>query len=408
MLISGRAKKLLSSPSPILVAHNRCASDPFSSKNMKGYINLGTAENYLVWDLLEPKLKKCREIRESDTHYNPNYGLPDFLGEMAAFLSRTFKTPFTANHFVIANGATAILDMISYTLCEPGDGIIVPTPFYPGFRVDLSGRAEATILPAHTMSQESFELKREALEGALNAGRQKGIITKALLISNPSNPMGTILSDKEIKTALDFCEAHNIHCIFDEIYGNSVHSGEGFVSAFALPASSAHRQRLHLVYGMSKDFTIAGFRIGVYYSENEQVLSAMKSLATFNNVSVDTQRAMTHFLSDATWIDEFLKTNQGRLRRAYERIKNPIEKKTPIRVWPATAGIFAWADLRPALTAKTFEAETLLYERLLAEARINMLPGRAFQAAEPGWFRICYAHDDVTLDTAAARLSSLF
>jgi len=390
-----------------MLAHLRCAQSPFQPQtNPDGYISFGTAENYLMWDVMEKKLAACRNIRESDSHYNPTFGNYAFREAMAKFIARKFKFPVNAESLIVANGATAILDMVAYTFADPGEGILVPAPLYPGFIVDFMGRSGVHTVPAYLESANNFRLTQAALEAGWQRAQAQNITLRGLMICSPNNPVGKVLSREELVTAVNFAREKNLHIFFDEIYGNSVFSDDNFLSAMTLPETRAIASRAHFIYGMSKDFALGGFRIGIFHSENPDVIASMRALCSFSNASADSQSALARLLSDERWVDEFIALNHRRLQHAYVELSTRLSK-SKIQFHTPRAGIFAWADFRAYLTSPTFEAEAELAERILNEARVNMIPGKIFMSPEPGWFRVCFARPDIELQTAAARLTKV-
>jgi len=130
--LSTRAKRLVAEPSPLVTAHFEAAADTYHPvDNPTGYVNLGTAENHLVWDLLEPVVRTPRPLVASDVNYHHLYGMIALRTAVADFLGRVHGASVSADDLVMVSGASAALDILAYALCEPGDGILLPTPYSP-------------------------------------------------------------------------------------------------------------------------------------------------------------------------------------------------------------------------------------------------------------------------------------
>jgi 1-aminocyclopropane-1-carboxylate synthase 1/2/6 len=122
------------------------------------------------------------------------------------------------------------------------------------------------------------------------------------------------------------------------------------------------------------------------------VRDAARALAYFAPVSTDTQALLADLLAVRGWVDVFLEVNATRLAASARAAAGRLAYHG-IGCVPARAGLSLWTDLRGRLAEPTFEAETALWQHISQTARVNVLPGRVFGAAEPGWFRVCHAVD---------------
>lgn len=406
--LSRRARKLVASPSAIVVAHFKCKSDPFhAQKNPGGYINLGTAENNLVWDLLEPKLNLQLKLREHESHYDFLFGTLEMRAALVRLLGRhagKYARSLTADQIVASAGASSVIDMLAFSLCEPGDGILIPAPYYSGFDHDLKARTDVLPIPVPLRARDGFELNVEAVAAELASARKKGIRIPALLVCSPNNPLGVVLSDKVIRELIDFTRDEGIYCILDEIYANSVFgAGIRFTSGLSLD-SAENLRHLITVYGFAKDFGLSGFKVGVAHSYDPEVIAVMRELSYFSPVSNHTQALLVQALSDSAWVDRLFETNQKRLRGAFTLVSTALQE-LGVPVHESQAGLFLWADFSKWLKDSSgFEAEKELWQRIFDQARVSISPGANFHSTDPGWFRICFAHDKLVLGEAVKRL----
>ena len=139
--ISNRAKALQREPAPTDQVYARLAAEPWSPTDPDGYVNLGTAENHLLFDLLAPRLAAARTVTAADTEYQLMQGMPSFRAELARFLGRQRGVAVDPEHLVVFGGSTGALDAVAYALCDPGDGIVIPTPYYSRLDDVLAGGA---------------------------------------------------------------------------------------------------------------------------------------------------------------------------------------------------------------------------------------------------------------------------
>lgn len=386
--LSGRAEKLLASPPMVeyIQRHFEHVDDSWhADTNPDGYIALCVAENKLVWDLLEPRMAECRDLEHYSIGYNAMIGALPFREELAAFMGRTFLgRDIRAEDLAVVNGAGSVLELLFYVLCDPGDGVLVPTPSYTGFWSDLETRDELKIVPVHCVSEEGFALTRERLDAALEAADRP---VNVLLYTNPNNPLGQVYGAAEVEDILAWAEENEIHVVLDEIYALSIFGDVEFTSGAALRPQMG--ERLHIVWAFSKDFGLSGLRAGVLYTENDAVMKAVDGLAYWAAVSGDTQSLLRQLVADDVWIDSYLAENRRRLGNAYRRVTEVLDSYG-IDYIPADAGFFFLVDVRPLMDEITWEAEHRLWSYLVDELKINLTPGSACHNGEPGFMRLVF------------------
>lgn len=350
-----------------------------------GYIGLCVAENKLNNAMLAQRLKKY-EVPARVLNYDAMNGNYEFRQRLASFMGRTFlKRDFEPEQLAVLAGAGVALEMLFYAICDPGDGVLVPTPSYAGFWPDLETRDELKVVPVHCASRDGFKLTPALLDAAMGEAQCP---VKALLFTSPNNPLGQVYSREEILEIVDWSERREVHLIVDEIYALSVFGERTFVSAASLRPSLG--ESIHIVWAFSKDFGASGLRCGVLVSENRQLLDAVGGLAYWAASSGHTQFLLSEFIGDGDLVDEYLVSMRSNLRQAYARTVDALARVGVAHI-PAQAAFFLVCDLRAYLEAPTWEAERALWRRILEQANINLTPGEACRIVEPGFFRLCYA-----------------
>lgn len=371
--------------------------------NPDGYIPMAIAENKLVWDLLEPRFADGRDLAHSSIGYDVMRGSEEFRVRLAHFLGRTFLGErVQASQLAVVNGVGSALELLFWALCDPGDAVLVPTPSYQGFWMDLETRDEVVIVPVHTHSDDGFELTPELLDAAVAAADRP---VKALLYTNPNNPIGRVDPPAKVDEILAWGEARGVHVVVDEIYALSIFDGSDFASGAQLRPEMS--DWLHIVWGFSKDFAVSGFRSGVIYTHNETLHLAIDEIAYWVSTSGDTQSLLANVIADDRWVDGFVAENRRRLAAAYGAV-TAVFDAYGIPFVPGGAGFFFLLDLRQYLPEQTAEAEDALWRRLLDEAQVNVTPGSACRIAEPGFMRVVFTGMPVAASVAGAeRISRL-
>jgi aspartate/methionine/tyrosine aminotransferase len=402
--LSDRGRSLITdSPmAPYITAHFEHSMDADPSDPDR-YIGLCIAENLLMWDMLETQINVDREVRAPSVAYGDMVGSQALREQIARFGSaHLWGRSVRPENVVTMAGAGSILETLFYAICEPGDGVLVPTPSYVGFWADLETRDELNVIPIHTSSNTGFRLTPELLEASLQNAR---VPVKALMLTNPDNPTGRIMSPEDIDAAIRWARSHRLHIIVNNIYALSVHSDRSYVPTASIIGDLAND--IHEVWGFSKDFAMSGVRCGVLTTDNQDVLDAVAELAYWSAVSGDTQHLLTNMLSDDAWTTDFVTKMQLRLKKSYDATTLALES-AHISYVAGDAGLFLLADFRPFMDEVSWEEEGRLWNRILDEANVNVTPGSACHVGEPGFMRICFATEppDVVA-TAIERIGSI-
>ncbi|XP_060213318.1 1-aminocyclopropane-1-carboxylate synthase 4-like [Lycium barbarum] len=398
-------------------------NDPFHLvNNPNGVIQMGLAENQLSFDLIEewikrnPKASICTtegmESFRTIANFQDYHGLPEFRSAIAKFMEKTrgSRVKFDPERVVMAGGATGANETLMFCLADPGDAFLVPSPYYPGFNRDLRWRTGVQLLPISCKSSNSFKITIEALKEAYENAQQANVKVKGLILTNPSNPLGTTLDRDTLKNLLTFTNEHNIHLVCDEIYATTVFDAPQFVSIAEIITNDEVTNRcinkdlVHIVYSLSKDMGFPGFRVGIVYSFNDDVVNCARKMSSFGLVSTQTQHIIAAMLSDDEFVEEFLIESAKRLRKRHEKFTGGLEE-VGIKCLKSNAGLFCWMDLRPLLKEPTHDGEVTLWKLIINDVKLNVSPGSSFNCPETGWFRVCFANiDDQTVDIALVRI----
>nr|XP_016849818.1 PREDICTED: 1-aminocyclopropane-1-carboxylate synthase-like protein 1 isoform X2 [Anolis carolinensis] len=367
-LIAGGARGLLDDGFRVYIR------DPFHAQNNPGGIlNFGTSENKLCFDLIEERLSKP-DMNCLEPHlfqYLDTQGLKSFREEIAKFLTEyaNASTALDPDHIFVMNGCCAVFATLSTVLCDPGDGFLIPAPYYGGInsKTWLYGGMQPVHVPLFS----------------------EGIRVRALILINPHNPLGDIYPAQLLKECLEFAHRYELHVIMDEIYMLSIYGDSTFTSILSLE-SLPDPDRTHFMWGFSKDFGMCGIRVGILYTRNHAVREAVNQLAVFHGCPGPVQHVLRQFLSDREWLDNvFFPTNRRRLKEAQNILVNGLAE-IGIPVLKSSGGLYVWADFRKFLKSQTFEAEMDLWRKIL-DGKLLISPGKAFCCYEPGWFRLVFS-----------------
>ncbi|KAF8637796.1 hypothetical protein AX17_002566 [Amanita inopinata Kibby_2008] len=402
--------------------------DPESNPN--GIVNLGIAENTLIHKQLTEYFHHNFRLAYKDFTYGDSFsGSSRLRRALSGLLNTRFKphTPVTPQHIVLGAGLTPIIGQLSRSISNPGDGILLATPYYQGFDLDLPVQNDITPVGVPVPISDMFTpAELTYFEKALQESNEKGTTIKAVILCNPHNPLGRSYPPEVIVEYFRFCEKHNLHLISDEIYALSVFPSrdvpnpQPFVSAlsFDLKEHGINVSRVHVLYGMSKDFNANGFRLGALVSQaNPALMQSMMIAAVFMMISSPASSLWTTLLSDEPFLSHFIETNQLALREAYEYMTSWLRFHN-IPYIPSSAGHFLLADMRPVLSdvdrygpllpigdeQDMRQREAALAELLMSH-KVAMVPG-AHCHMDAGWFRVTFSVRKDYVDVALARIEN--
>ncbi|XP_032269844.1 probable inactive 1-aminocyclopropane-1-carboxylate synthase-like protein 2 [Phoca vitulina] len=355
-------------------------------KNPLGFINLGISENKLCLDLMTERLSQSDMNFTEDVllQYPDWSGQPFLREEVARFLTYYCKVPaqLDPENVVVLNGCSSVFSTLAMVLCDPGEALLTPTPFYGGF-----------VFSSHLYSKVELILVHLDSEGKKVRG---------LVLINPQNPLGDVYSRDSLKEYLEFAKTYNLHVIIDEIYMLSVFDESITFHSILSMESLPDPNRTHVVWGTSKDFGISGFRFGVLDTHNKEVASAVSSFGYLHSVSGIAQYKLCRLLRDREWIDGvYLPTYHSRLQRAHRYITKKL-KALGIPFLNRGSGLYIWINLKVYLDPCTFEEELLLCRRFL-DNKLILSRGKTYMCKEAGWFRMVFADRPLRLKQAIYR-----
>ncbi|MDD2297133.1 MAG: pyridoxal phosphate-dependent aminotransferase [Sphaerochaetaceae bacterium] len=200
--------------------------------------------------------------------YGPSEGLPAFKEAFAAYLRRN-GIDISAEQVFATSGASEALLLVLMALCDPGDEIIIPEPFYTNYRT-FCAMAGITVVPITLDWDSGFGFPSiEAFEKAIT------IRTRAILNCSPNNPTGSMFTRLQMKQLLELCVAKNLYLISDEVYREFVYDQEPF-SVMQLPQSATHAV---MIDSLSKRYSACGARIGMIVSKNLELLQQILKMS---------------------------------------------------------------------------------------------------------------------------------
>lgn len=229
----------------------------------------------------------------------------------------------------------------------------------------------------------------QALQTAWDNEKDRDKI-RAVMVCSPGNPTGEVLSPRMIADIVAWGRQKRLHLIFDEVYALSVHDeSQQFVSV-AEVLDGDLGDDVHIVWSFSKDFCVSGLRLGVLYTQFEQLNEALVPMLTyFMSTSRESQWSMQHLLTDESWLTSYMAENKQRLHDAYLLFTRRLDDMH-VPYMPASAGFFVWIDLSKWLEEDSEEHEMKLWYKLV-DVRVLLSPASQCFGKRFGYFRACFA-----------------
>ncbi|MCS6914581.1 MAG: pyridoxal phosphate-dependent aminotransferase [Myxococcales bacterium] len=202
--------------------------------------------------------------------YSPSVGLYGFRRALAAHYSGSLGLPVTEEDVLVTTGGSEALLFAILSICDPGDEIITPEPFYPNYRM-FAVMAGAEVRPLRTRIEEGFRLPPPAVFAEAVTPR-----TRAVLLCNPSNPTGAVYDPEALRAVVDLCRQRGLYLIADEVYREFIYGGLRPQSILAIPGAT---DVAIVVDSLSKRFSACGARVGCLVSRLRPVLEAATRFA---------------------------------------------------------------------------------------------------------------------------------
>ena len=291
---------------------------------------------------------------------------------------------------LITSGGSEALSIAMLCILDPGDEILVPEPFYPNYNTFVRSGG-GVIRPIPTSPDEGYHFAdRAKIEAGINEH------TRAIMVTNPSNPTGVVLTKEEQQLLLDIAREHDLYLIADEVYREFDYSGGPLMSFAQLEGSDTH---VILIDSVSKRFSACGARVGCLTSKNQVFMAeAMKFCQARLAVATLDQVAAASLYS----VDDSYFAN---VREEYRRRRDTVMSKLhsiPNVVCKEPQGAFYLMAALPVDDTENFQ-KWLLTDFEDHGETVMFSPGHSFYAT-PGKgvneIRIAYVLNQADLERA--------
>ncbi len=323
-----------------------------------------------------------RAVQSGFTKYTPAGGTDELKEAVIEKFKRDNNLTYEKSQILISCGAKHSLYNIAEALFDPGDEVIIPSPYWVSYP-DQVLLNDATPVIVETTEAEGFRLSSQKLEKAITKK------TKALVLNSPSNPTGLAYDRKTLEELAAIAVKHRIYVISDEIYEKLLYDGFTHVSIASL--NQEIKGLTIVVNGVSKSHAMTGWRIG-YAAGPKDVITAManiQSQSTSNPCSISQKAALEALRGPQDFIGTMNVEFDKRRKYMVERLNRiqGISCLLPVGAFyafPNVAKLYG-----KSIQGKTIKNSSDLATYLLEEAKVALVSGDAFGADR--YLRLSYA-----------------
>jgi aspartate aminotransferase len=325
------------------------------------------------------------------TRYTPVAGIAELKRAICERYKSDYGVDYTEAEVVVTAGGKQALYNTALALFGPGDEVITHAPYWPTLTEQIK-LADATPVLVRTHAEDGFAIRAQAILDAVTPR------TRAIIINSPCNPTGALIAEPEVRAIAEAAARQNLWIVVDLCYEKLIYDSV----PHNLPAILAGtcRDRTVLCGSASKAYAMTGWRCGWQLGPANLIAaaSAIQSHSTSNVTSI-TQKAAVEAIegpqaSVRAMLDEY--------RKRRDLLHQWITADSRLRCLKPAGAFYMFVDVSDALSVGGFRTSLDFADALLAEARVAVTPGEAFDA--PGFIRISYATSTENLREGSARL----
>jgi aspartate/methionine/tyrosine aminotransferase len=334
-----------------------------------------------------------RYVRDGVLSYGPPEGLPRFRDAVAEWMCATRQLDCTPASVFATDSAASGMAVVARASLKPGDKVLIPDPvdFLFQHTIESAGAVPVRVRSNPATTAEEFIADAETHISSR---------TRMLWLCNPHNPLGVVYPKDWLRKVAEWAIARGLRILSDEIWSDIVYPPQQHVSLASLSPEIAHNTVT--VYGFSKNFALAGLRVGCVICTDpawyKQILATSDAESTVFGVSVLSQVAVIAALQDGrAWLADFVRHLQDQRDYVVSRLAR----------WPGVTvsqpqGTYV---IFPNIRSLDDDAERFC-EQLREKARVALVPGAArwFGPGAKGHIRICFATSRGILQKAFDRM----
>ncbi|RCW50543.1 MULTISPECIES: pyridoxal phosphate-dependent aminotransferase [unclassified Halanaerobium] len=307
------------------------------------------------------------------TRYTPAEGLKKLRQAAADRFADDYGFRFSVDEIIASNGAKQVLYNIFQTLLDSKEEVIIPKPYWVSYP-EMVKLADGVPIFVEGERENHFKLTPNLLNSAITDR------TKAVIVNNPSNPDGRVYTEKELLALCEVVEKHDILLISDEIYEKFLFDDLNFKSIISLRPDL--KDNLFIVNGMSKTYSMTGWRLGFGFGNKELIanMSKIQSHSTSNSNSI-TQYASFKALQNRN-LNSLIKDRCRIYEERRDKMLAHMDKVEELSYIRPNGAFYLFVDISSVLGGN-YKGEKItdsvrFAEVLLREEKVAVVPGAGF------------------------------
>ncbi|MEJ5253087.1 MAG: pyridoxal phosphate-dependent aminotransferase [Chthonomonadetes bacterium] len=334
-------------------------------------------------------------LREGFTKYTPTAGIEPLRKAICEKLWRENGLKYEPNQIIVTCGGKHALYNTFQVICDPGDEVIIPAPYWVSYP-EMVKLADGVPVYVYADESTNFVPTVDAIREKITPR------TRAIVINSPCNPTGAVFPRQTLKEIASLALKHDLYIISDEIYEKMVYDGHEHFSIASL--GEEVKKRTILINGMSKAYSMTGWRIGYAAAERELVaaMTRIQDQSTSNPTSIAQRAALAALQAPEDEVKRMVAAFAERRRVIVDGLNSIpgfrcAEPGGAFYAFPNVSALYGkrWGD-------RVINGSDAFAEYLLEVARVAVVPGSGFGADEN--IRLSYACSLDTIRNGIARI----
>lgn len=336
-------------------------------------------------------------MKNGNTKYTETNGILPLRKAICDKLKNDNELEYKPEQIVVSNGAKQCLANVFFAILNPGDEVIVPSPYWVSYP-ELISLADG--VPVYVKGNElnGYKYTAQALKDSITDK------TKAILLNSPNNPTGAVYTREELTEIAEVAKDYNLLIISDEIYEKLIYDEMKHVSIASI-SEDAYKRTI-VINGLSKSYSMTGWRMGYTASSEEiaRLISGIQSHMTSNICSITQFASIEALTGPQEEIDKMIK-EFGRRR---EYMIKELEAINSISIIRPQGAFYIMVNIEEII-GKAINGQKILSSmefaaKLLEEESVAVVPGEAFGI--DNYIRISYATSIETIEKGINRIKS--